>query len=91
MWLHRILSEQKSCREQVRGAQYRLKHRNKAIYSADLYVRKWSDERCDGKEPPHRAARSGDFAQGPGGVSSDSACRYARPAAGKSAQRSTQK
>jgi len=25
--------------KQVRGAQYRLKHRNKAIYLADLYVR----------------------------------------------------
>jgi hypothetical protein len=50
VWLYRILSEQKRCREQVRGAQYSLKHRNKAIYSADLYVRKWSDERREGKQ-----------------------------------------
>ena len=55
MWLYRILSEQKGCREQVRGAQYRLKHRNKAIYSADLDVRKWSDERRDNKQRNHNA------------------------------------
>ena len=50
-----------------------------------------SDER-EWPEPSHRAARSvDDLTQGPGGVSSDSACRYARPASGKSVHRSKQK
>ncbi len=51
-----------------------------------------SHDRCEGGcELRHRAARSDERAHGPGGVSSDSAWRYASPASGRSAQRSKQK
>ena len=48
------------------------------------------DEReCE--EPSQCAVRSGVFTHGPGSASRDSACRYARPASGRSLQRSKQK
>jgi hypothetical protein len=49
------LSEQKGCREQVRRAQYRLEHGNKAVYSTYLHMRKWSDERSENKQRNHNA------------------------------------
>jgi hypothetical protein len=49
MRLYRILSEQQRCREQVGRAQDRLKDRDEAIYSADLYVRERRNKRCKGE------------------------------------------
>src|SRR5581483_4048497 len=54
--------------------------------------RQREQQQSEERKPSHCAARSGVFCtHGPGGVSSDSACRYASPASGKSLQCSKQK
>ena len=78
-------------RGEDRGAELRNRNQVQRIRARRSGDRQ--DERCtrDDGELLHCAVRSGVLTQGPGGVSSDSACRYASPASGRSLQRSKQK